>query len=538
MMFDASDFWIKMGISHNIVYKRYAECFGNKEKHIKNRNEAIELVRPILLQLQERIKNEIDNNKSKIIAAELYKILDKCFHLYIEEKAARTYLADNNVTEDTLMDSLRKNSVIELNLISAINVWLENCVLLQRDIADSEVNKTDIDPILCVDLFIYGTLSRALSLLIMSEKLQEDVGYYGIDIVPNDVLPLDVYKDHPIIYYNPIISGNQSLMTSSYNDLKNANNTDFGRGFYDEYGVKFLSFLKVLKSIQVNELADGKYSCIQFTRDNFVSILNYYLNEEDANSFINAFVLDKKKIQSCLGKNDEVIYKTGVNKFRHELRPFLLFEDDSIYIAYTALEQAIQIWVSFFLNGGTAYTDIKDAFSAAQEKRNIELSDELVEIIRGKLQKRYTPDINEINVGYRRIFGDRNEDYGDYDIVFYDRNKKELFLIEAKFFSDSLNNSGLINDYTKLFKDKGYYDHCKGRYKLVLDDPEAVKSFINETENVTLHMLFISSKPIEMELQDKEELVTFISLANIDDYLDRGFISEDGSKIIKPVKKI
>ena len=57
MMFDASDFWIKMGISHNIVYKRYAECFGNKEKHIKNRNEAIELVRPILLQLQERIKN-------------------------------------------------------------------------------------------------------------------------------------------------------------------------------------------------------------------------------------------------------------------------------------------------------------------------------------------------------------------------------------------------------------------------------------------------------------------------------------------------
>ena len=63
------------------------------------------------------------------------------------------------------MDSLRKNSVIELNLISAINVWLENCVLLQRDIADSEVNKTDIDPILCVDLFIYGTLSRALSLL-------------------------------------------------------------------------------------------------------------------------------------------------------------------------------------------------------------------------------------------------------------------------------------------------------------------------------------------------------------------------------------
>ena len=37
-----------------------------------------------------------------------------------------------------------------------------------------------------------------------------------------------------------------------------------------------------------------------------------------------------------------------------------------------------------------------------------------------------------------------------YDLIFYSNEVKELFLIEAKFFSDSLNNSGTISDYEKM----------------------------------------------------------------------------------------
>ena len=38
------------------------------------------------------------------------------------------------------------------------------------------------------------------------------------------------------------------------------------------------------------------------------------------------------------------------------------------------------------------------------------------------------------------------------------------------------------------------------------------KDFINETDDISVHMLFISSKPIEMEFQDADGIVTiFIS---------------------------
>lgn len=539
MIFDATDFWIKMGISREIVLRKYKEYLG-EEKHIRDREKSLSVLKPILQSLQEKMRYHIEQNNTKIFAGELYKILDRCWAIYLDEKEARTQISTNRIFSDDLLNSMRKNSVIELNIISAINVWLENCVLLQTKLEDEyQPDIESIDPVLCVELCLYGSLSRAVSMLAMSGKLQEDIGYYGIDIVPDDVLPIDVYKEHPVIYYNPIINGNQSLLNAKYEDLANADNTDFGKGFLAEYGVSFLLFLRVMRSFQQNELVKGKYACIQLNREQFNESVNFYLGEENANGFYNAFVLNQDRMKECLGKKDDIIYKTGVNKYRHELRPFIAFEDGSIYVAYAALEQSMQIWCSYFLNGGVAYSDLEDQFSASQEKRNKELSDLLIDRLRNILRKRYnSPDVDEINVDYKRIFGPKNEDYGDFDIVFYDRANKELFLIEAKYFSDSLNNSGMINDYVKLFKEKGYYYHCRRRYELVLNESDKVKIYLNESDKVKTYLLFVSSKPIEMKLQDRDKYVTFLSLANIEDFIDNGFISEDGKETIKPVKII
>ncbi|MFQ7521930.1 MAG: hypothetical protein ACLRLW_01740 [Terrisporobacter sp.] len=111
-------------------------------------------------------------------------------------------------------------------------------------------------------------------------------------------------------------------------------------------------------------------------------------------------------------------------------------------------------------------------------------------------------------------------------------------MIESKYFSDSLNSSGLVNDYNKMFGDNGYYKHCRERYNLVIDEPEKVKSFIRTTNEVYVHMLFISSKPIEMEFQDDDEVVTFLSLNLFEKYLDGNLISEDGSSVVRPVRKL
>ena len=45
---------------------------------------------------------------------------------------------------------------------------------------------------------------------------------------------------------------------------------------------------------------------------------------------------------------------------------------------------------------------------------------------------------------------------------------KSFFLVEAKYFSDSLNSSEMVTDYKKLFEEDGYYDRCRRRYDLVL----------------------------------------------------------------------
>ena len=63
--------------------------------------------------------------------------------------------------------------------------------------------------------------------------------------------------------------------------------------------------------------------------------------------------------------------------------------------------------------------------NSAIEKRNEELSDRLVDILREKLHAHYDAGFDEIDVQYYRIFGERDYNYGDYDIVFYAKDAKE-----------------------------------------------------------------------------------------------------------------
>ena len=51
-------------------------------------------------------------------------------------------------------------------------------------------------------------------------------------------------------------------------------------------------------------------------------------------------------------------------------------------------------------------------------------------------------------------------------------------------------------------------------------------------------MLFISSKPIEMEFQDADGIVTFLSLGIFEKYLKGNLISEDGMSVVRPVHVI
>lgn len=532
-MFFTRIFWLELNVPRKIVSKKFAEYFGNEEREITNRNKAIKKLKNIVDFIQNKMVDRISNDNKYNTLKELCGIFNECHKFYILEKEIRQNLSNRNVYSEEITDVLEQNRNICRNIIDSANIWIENCVLLQKEGSsiDSELN---INFDLMLDIYIYGIASQGLSLLNLSKKLAEGELYYGIKITPGEDIPIDILKDKPVIYFNPLIMGNQNNL-APIPLSRESNSTDFGTGFKKQFNIEFLSFLSVMQYFQKVILRDDESGMVIMDKELFIerveSIPNLPIKASD---ILNNFTLTKEMMKSQLRKKEPIIWVVGSNKVRYELCPFICLENNKIMVTYGGLEQAKQLWVSISSNGGSVYTNTSDSLTDAIGKRNKELSDILVEILRDKLRKHYNADFDEKEVKYNRIFGEREINYGDFDVMFYTKDTNELFLIEAKYFSDSLNSGSMVTDYKKLFEEDGYYDKCRRRYDLVLEEVDKLKDFIGVKGNVKGHLLFISSKPMEIDFQDNDGVVSFLCLNIFDKYIEEKLISEDGSKVVRP----
>lgn len=536
MFFQTRPFWRCMGVSDEKFKNRFEEFFGQSEIEITERDNAIKLLLNVVSTIQERILYRLKNENSYDMLMKLYYIFDEVHSFYLKEKESRVKLSELNIDKPNVIDTFIENRDIMRNIIDACNIWIENAILYQHNVdtmAEAKDRGFSMDIDLLLDLYLYGFASQGVSLLTLSKNTGQEL-FYGLKITPKRNTPAEILKYHPIIFFNTAIAGNQNILVEKPL-TPDANDTSFGKGFLKTYGVEFLLFLAVIKSFQDDVLRGDDKSLTVISREYFIYLVENYTNPKvDGNAFYESFVLTKAKVKQQLRKNEDVIWVMGTNKERHELRPFIGLEDGNVLISYGATEQAKQLWVSYFSNGGMCYTNKSDHLSNAMNSRNQELSDILVDKIREMLNNVYTPKIDEKDVKYQRIFGERDINYGDFDVVYYSEQSKELFLIEAKYFSDSLNSSGLVTDYKKLFEKDGYYDHCRRRYDLVMSEPDKIKSFIGVNEDISVHLIFLSSKPIELELQDTDKIVTFLSLGIFEKYIAGKLINEDNS-IARPI---
>ncbi len=536
MFFQTRPFWRCMGVSDEKFKNRFEEFFGQSEIEITERDNAIKLLLNVVSTIQERILYRLKNENSYDMLMKLYYIFDEVHSFYLKEKESRVKLSELNIDKPNVIDTFIENRDIMRNIIDACNIWIENAILYQHNVdtmAEAKDRGFSMDIDLLLDLYLYGFASQGVSLLTLSKNTGQEL-FYGLKITPKRNTPAEILKYHPIIFFNTAIAGNQNILVEKPL-TPDANDTSFGKGFLKTYGVEFLLFLAVIKSFQDDVLRGDDKSLTVISREYFIYLVENYTNPKvDGNAFYESFVLTKAKVKQQLRKNEDVIWVMGTNKERHELRPFIGLEDGNVLISYGATEQAKQLWVSYFSNGGMCYTNKSDHLSNAMNSRNQELSDILVDKIREMLNNVYTPKIDEKDVKYQRIFGERDINYGDFDVVYYSEQSKELFLIEAKYFSDSLNSSGLVTDYKKLFEKDGYYDHCRRRYDLVMSEPDKIKSFIGVNEDISVHLIFLSSKPIELELQDNDKIVTFLSLGIFEKYIAGKLINEDNS-IARPI---
>ena len=538
-MFQTRPFWRCMRVPTSKLENRFEFFFGERNLEINDYEKAKNLLMNIVTTIQNEMVNRIQNANSYDMFMKFYYIFDEVHAFYLGEKEARAKLLELNINNSSVLSTFEENRNIVRNIIDACNIWIENCILYQHDIdtmsqARDRGFSMDID--LMIDMYLYGFASRGLSLLSLSQNVEQQL-FYGIKVTPKENLPAELLKEHPIIFFNTALVGNQSVL-SKVPLTADANDTAFGKGFVKEYGVEFLLFLAAMKGFQKDLLHGDEKALTVINKDYFISLVESYTKPRiNGNRFYDSFVLSQAKIKNQLRKSENIVWRVGANKERLELRPFIGLEDGNVLISYGVLEQAIQLWVSYFANGGMCYSNVTDNLSKAMNERNQELSDILVTKIQEVLNKHYTPKFDDKDVKYQRIFGEREVDYGDFDVVYYTEETKELFLIEAKYFSDSLNSSGMVTDYKKLFEKGGYYDHCRRRYDLVLSEPENVKRFIGVQDEISVHLIFLSSKPIELEIQDKDGVVTFLSLGIFEKYIEGKLINEDDS-IVRPVKKI
>lgn len=536
MFFQTRPFWRCMRVSEKKLRNRFEEFFGKSKLEITERDKATKLLLNVISTIQEHILYRLKNENSYDMLMKLYYIFDEVHSLYLSEKEARAKLSELNIDDPNVIKTFVENKDIMRNIIDACNIWIENGVLYQHDIdtmSEAKDRGFSMDTDLMLDLYLYGFASQGVSLLTLSKSTGQKL-FYGLKITPERNIPAEILKYHPIIFYNTAIVGNQNILVEKAL-TPDANDTAFGKGFFKTYGIEFLLFLKVIKSFQDDILRGDDKSLTIISKQYFIHLVENYANLQiDGNTFYESFVLTKEKVKQQLRKNEDIIWVMGTNKERHELRPFIGLENGNVLISYGAIEQAVQLWVSYFSNGGMCYTNKSDCLSNAMNSKNQELSDILVDKIREILNSVYTPKIDEKDVKYQRIFGEREINYGDFDVVYYSEQSKELFLIEAKYFSDSLNSSGLVTDYKKLFEKDGYYDHCRRRYDLIMSEPDKIKSFIGVDDNISLHLIFLSSKPIELELQDTDKIVTFLSLGIFKKYITGKLINEDNS-IVRPI---
>lgn len=542
-VFGTRDFWRELNVPIDLKSQQFVGLLGNVEKTIVPNEEALDYLLPLSRHFQEKMLDRFQRLDTRSMLLKIIKIVDEVGHFHNRQKEARAKLVSLNISDGSIVGTYEENRNISRNIIDSANIWIENCILhpnLSIDyIHDQDAAFDNIDYELLIDIYLYGIISQSISLLSLSKNNDGCQNlYYGVKVSPEKEIPLEVLREHPIVYFNTLLAGNQNNLSETALDEK-ANSTDFGIGFKRAYDIEFLLFLATLKYFQKMVLDEGKNALAVIDLEQFKGLVGHATTPViDPEQFIESFVLNQDKIKGQLRKADPIIWTVGNNRHRYELCPFLLI-DKTVYISYQALEQSMQIWVSLFSNGGMCYTNIKDVLTDAIEKRNHELSNDLVEILRDKLERHHRDSFIRTDVLYDEIYGKREINYGDFDLILYDPATNELFLIEAKFFSDSLNPSAIINDYEKLFGIDSYYSRCRRRYDLVSNEFQPMREYVGAKDGtIDVHFLFVSSKPLEIELQDTDGIVTFLCLNNFEKYLEKKLINPDNDSVVYPVHRI
>lgn len=273
-MFMTWPFWLELSISQKVVKDKFIEYFGTKRLEITSRKDASEYLLSITGKIQEKMVSQLKSESACYLVKDLYKILDEVFLFYQRQKDVRKKLIELNIQEDSILDVFEENRNKSCNVIDAVNLWIENTVLLSSKPEDCKDNQFEVNDELFVEMYIYGGISQALSLISLSRKFQSHELYTGIVVNPTEDVPVTILKYHPIIYFNITMMGNQNILIED-SEFTKASESIFGKEFFWYIWCGFFLFAAYYDHISSWDVAWWDAMTV-INREDFISEIERY----------------------------------------------------------------------------------------------------------------------------------------------------------------------------------------------------------------------------------------------------------------------
>ncbi len=543
----------------NPLFKDYVEPFKKKDKYIIQINnelkgflkekykigkyegdKAKELNNDIAYFLQQKLENEIKLfNKDILIST--YQQIE-----FIEGKREHNVnQAALDYSKDTEFNVMKKHEYEreEYNQLSIATKHILHTILKvnPQHQGNKLSNENTWSYLLALSIIINETLyiSDSFHYSLINPRIIITENYKIKDEVNEKKINID--KFNSAIALQQVNSIKVFINKKGENKAKESNifpiDKDLKIAFNNQYGFKIENMLTILIFLSGNELENYRIKFPlhllpkkELTNLIIKNINNLLLKENEINRIIDFLSIEHNSLKNC----DIVCFsldKMYRNPNRINIKPLIIFKD-KILFGNQQVFNSYKLWFDYLLRAELPYIPdensiIKKAMNSVHEKQDKELEKKAYKLaldvlgeknllLNFKKASKISPKLPNMNLS------------GEIDLLAVNKNRKIIFVLDAKNMNRKLYPSGIKNELKKFFentkkgKNKSYLYHLRAKSQYVLENLEIFLDFFEIKDKKSWKVIdgFIVNTIYFSEFYYGEK-VNFIDIGNLQEYLTK-----------------
>lgn len=342
-------------------------------------------------------------------------------------------------------------------------------------------------------------------------------GISTFQVFPNDIDSIST------VVYNMNNSTNKNNSYANYDSgIHKKENKGFNNAFLIEKGISFQNYCNLMSTL-INSSTEKNLVKSKILKEQFDSILLDTYKDIDLKLFHKECVLTKYNIDV----NERELYKNS-GKYRLDTVPIVDIGRDYYIIIKGFIINSENYWNNVHSIGLVPYI--------CKEKDNILVEvDKIIENISKLFEidvlRTFESIIQNRTVFTNRktkdIFGRKNIDDNEWDIIIVDCDKHIIFDVEAKFISTSLTESRLSNDLKKFVKSKkGYIEKFEKRIRIENENLGDFTTFCKADTSYTIEHIMVTSKIMELNIESPDRNFKIIHFDGLKNYLIKSYYSK------------